>query len=149
MTEHSAADVVEKQVQKEEEEEKETRWTDDRIRWTEDADKEESDNEEEEEEECAYVDPFKDPDPFDTFSFRFPSPRATNKSTNDEEQDERDIEINLRGYKKEADAVWKSTGLTIWRASEHLCQYMVKHSEMLQGKRILEVRRKIVPCSCP
>ena len=112
--------------------EEETRWTDDRIRWQEDfVNKKEQD--EEEEEECAFIDPFKDPDPFHTFSFQFDVPN------------QEAIEIELRGYKTGADQVWQSTGLTIWRASEHLCKYMATNPDLFQGKRILEVR---LPCNC-
>ena len=111
-------------------EEEETQWTDDRIRWEEDFRNKKEGDEDEEEEECAFIDPFKDADPFHTFSFQFDVANDTEKS----------ISIELRGYKTGADEVWKSTGLTIWRASEHLCRYMAANAELFEGKSVLEVR---------
>lgn len=105
--------------------EEETRWTDDRIRWSDC--EEEDDDDDADSDEAALIDPFKDPDPFETFSFTFPGP-----------QNEM-IDVSIRGYKTDSDQVWKSTGLTLWRASEYLCQYMAKHAQLLQGKRVLEL----------
>ena len=105
----------------------EEQWTDASIRWpgykavTYDS---------EEEEECGYMDPFKDPDPFNIFSFQFDRPGNSDES----------IDINIRGYKTDSDEVWESTGLTLWRASEYLCEYQLKRHELFQNKRILEVR---------
>jgi len=105
-------------------------WTDDKIRWTEDNDKLSNtggEKEEEEVEECAFIDPFKDPDPFETFCFNYCN------------EDNHSVEVSVRGYKTEADAVWQSTGLTLWQASNHLCRYMVDHRDMFHEKRILEL----------
>lgn len=126
------------------EEEEEIKWTDDRIRWVEDADKNDNNEDEDESEECAFIDPFKDPNPQDTFSFQF---EASNTNSDNSDAENTTIDIDIQGYKKDADQVWKSTGLTLWRASEHLCHYLVKHAEILQGnnKRILEVRSVLVP----
>ena len=111
-----------------EEPEEETRWTDDRIRWEKDfINQDKKEEEEEEEEESAFIDPFKDPDPFHTFSFQFDVSGATT------------IEIELRGYKTGADQVWQSTGLTLWKASEYLCKYMAANPELFQEKSVLEV----------
>ena len=113
--------------------EEETRWTDDRIRWSDCEDDEEEDDDDSE--ERAMIDPFKDPDPFEVFSLRFPS-----------DADGGDIQVDIRGYKTDADAVWKSTGLTLWRASEHLCRYMAKNAELLKGKRVLELGAGLGQC---
>jgi len=76
------------------------------------------------------VDPFKDPDPFELFSFQFERPDDKEKS----------IDIQIRGYKTDADEVWQSTGLTLWRASDYLCQYQMDNLQTLfQNKRILEL----------
>jgi predicted nicotinamide N-methyase len=51
-----------------------------------------------------------------------------------------DIDIIIRGYKTTADEVWKSTGLTLWKASHYLCQYQIEHGHSLfRGKRVLEL----------
>eukprot|EP00977_Amphora_coffeiformis_P021244 scaffold9085_cov215-Amphora_coffeaeformis.AAC.12 len=95
-------------------EETETRWTDDRIRWIEDNHEDDDNNnknkrkeldDDEEEEDHAYLDPFADANPFDTFSYRT---------------------VTVHGYKRDADAVWQSTGVTLWRASEYLCDYLTQ-----------------------
>lgn len=154
----------------------ETPWNDDRVRWAEDfahqeerrrrrrrhdktkngtsddstVHNEEDDGEEEEdedgEEEKAFLDPFKDPDPFETFDFTF-GPNKQQKDDGEDGDHTTTIRISLRGYKKDSDQVWQSTGVTLWRASEHLCHYLVNQPTdppLLEGKRILEVR----PCSC-
>ena len=148
----------------------EIRWTDDKIRWTEDHDhhgtndenKEGGGKEEEDaEDRCAYIDPFKDQDPFDTFSFRYPkrleyldttsslpTTTAIAEKTDDENDDDQGdtascnewTEISVRGYKTDSDQVWQSTGLTLWQASTYLCEYMTKHATLFHHKRILEVR---------
>jgi hypothetical protein len=113
----------------------ETRWTDDIIRWPDDPPKT-THASEEEEEETGYMDPFKDPDPFQIFPFQFERPQTESGHTNNEESH---IDLKIRGYKEEADEIWKSTGLTLWRASDYLCEYQVKHATLFQGKRVLEV----------
>ena len=112
----------------------EIRWTDDKIRWPDDKDPKDDDDEDDEEEDRPFMDPFKDPDPTDTFSFRFRNSLC--------DQGDSNIVIELSGYKHDSDEVWQSTGLTLWRASEHLCNYMVQHADMLQDKRILEVSKE-------
>ena len=116
---------------------KETKWTDASIRWPEDGPKT---YDSEEEEECGYMDPFKDPDPFQIFSFKFERPGPVEDFRSEEDKV---IDIDIRGYKTDADAVWESTGLTLWRASDYLCEYQVKNVELFQGKRVLEVRSMI------
>ena len=111
----------------------ETRWTDDSIRWPEDPPK----TYESDEEETGFMDPFKDPDPFQIFEFKFD--RHARKSG--AADDDRYIDLKIRGYKEEADEIWQSTGLTLWRASDYLCEYQVMHPELFQGKRVLEVSR--------
>ncbi|CAJ1930633.1 unnamed protein product [Cylindrotheca closterium] len=95
---------------------KDKKWTDDSIRWPEDQDKN-KENEEEEEEEEGPMDIFKDPDPTESFHFKFEVDKLET------------VEIELDGYKAESDEIWQSTGLTIWKASEYLCHYIVKHKD--------------------
>lgn len=127
-------------------EEEEVRWTDEEIRFGDRVEKP-VDNDENEEE--AFFDPFKDPDPFDTFSLQFPYQSMKHSNNNTEENV---LDIELRGYKMDLDEIYYSTGLTLWRASEHLCHYLVQHPELItafhkdnnnnpnsHSKRILEL----------
>ncbi|KAL7463285.1 hypothetical protein ACHAXS_003659 [Conticribra weissflogii] len=123
----------------------ETKWTDDRIRWSEEvqrsAERAEAAilREEADDESRGLFDIFKDRDPHETFSFRF----ETHDDDNDEHEHERIVDIELKGYKDSSDEIWQSTGLTLWKASEHLCRYLVGHRHELrgggEGKRILEL----------
>jgi hypothetical protein len=71
---------------------------------------------------------FADPDPTDVFFFEFGS----------------NIKIPLRGMKAENGQTLHSTGLTLWRASHLLCNYLVSHTkEIVENKTILEVRNSI------
>lgn len=107
----------------------ETPWTDDVVRWPDDPPKKVQ-GDDEEEEETGFIDPFKDPDPFQIFSFSFQNPFSKDST----------VDITIRGYKSEADEIWQSTGLTLWRASEFLCEHQLAHAHIFQGKRVLEVR---------
>ncbi len=120
----------------------EVRWTDDMIRWDDVKPKDENDSDEEE----PIFDPFKDPDPMKSFNYRFPLINTEESSRVKEEEDESNkdgcnfVDVELRGYKTDADEVWQSTGVTLWRAATFLCDYMVKHVDIFEKKRILEVR---------
>lgn len=65
---------------------------------------------------------FADPDPLDTFRFDFGGHHLV-----------------LSGYKAELGQTLNSTGLTLWRASEILCQYMVEHPILIENETVLEV----------
>lgn len=118
----------------------EIRWTDASIRWPDDKPIADDDNTEDAC-EAPYMDPFKDPTPFQEFSFRFDRPVNVVLDGDDENMIEKNryIEIRLRGYKTDSDEVFESTGLTIWKSAKHLCQYQMSQSELFQGKRILEL----------
>mmetsp|Transcript_5561 Transcript_5561/g.8124 ORF Transcript_5561/g.8124 Transcript_5561/m.8124 type:complete len:265 (+) Transcript_5561:95-889(+) len=77
----------------------------------------------ENEEGLDVFDLFSDPDPYDTFRFTFGS----------------NIALNLKGIKQENGQTLKSTGLTLWRASPALCEYMVPNAEPMKGKKVLEL----------
>ncbi|KAL7541912.1 hypothetical protein ACHAXR_012250 [Thalassiosira sp. AJA248-18] len=79
---------------------------------------------------------FRDPDPFEIFSFQFKRPDDPTTSSDDENKV---IDIQIRGYKTDADEVWQSTGLTLWRASNYLCQYQMQNLQLFQDKRIIEI----------
>ena len=116
---------------------KETKWTDSAIRWSEDENK--ATEEDDDEESTGLVDPFADPDPSQRFDFEF----DVNDSAGGK------IRLSLDGYKYESDETWQSTGLTLWRAARHLCDYLVQHlkdeqegkteDSLFRDKQILEV----------
>ena len=143
-------------------EEEEQRWVDASIRW--DDHKDDVDEEESDDERDAF-DPFKE-DPSQSFSFTFRldeasradassrPPAAGNAdgaaSSSDQadeaEQDDESsqasanaISIKLNGYKYDSDETFNSTGLTLWRAAEHLCYYLIRHRDVLQNKRMCEL----------
>ena len=78
----------------------------------------------------------RDPDPFEIFNFTF---ATSNNSDDKEDNSNTPINIQIRGYKTDADEVWKSTGLTLWRASDYLCQYQMDNLNLFQNKHILEI----------
>ena len=150
-------------------EEKDVRWTDAQVRWPEDEVKPEgeSDNGDDDDDAIDFnpFDPFADPDPHEIFKFRFvtnkkkkkiPAPatepieeRATENDNNDNDSDDDDddddnesIRLDIHGFKTDSDQVWESTGLTLWKASTYLCDYMVQHADELKGQRVLEVSVK-------
>ena len=125
-------------------EEQDVKWTDAQIRWPEDkVSPEDAADESDDDQDENPFDPFADPDPHEIFSFRF----VTKKSSSNNEEpiegatddDEESIRVEIHGYKTDSDQVWESTGLTLWKASKYLCDYMVKHDEKLRGQRVLEV----------
>jgi len=73
----------------------------------------------------------RDPDPFKIFKFSFRLPGDGDDSST--------IDIEIRGCKTDADEVWKSTGLTLWRASDYLCQYQLENVSLFLDKRVLEL----------
>ena len=141
--------------------EEETRWVDASIRWNDHKDTI-TENDEDSDDDEGPCDLFKD-DPMQTFSFRFrrhPNPDADandnvqSKSavTSDgaasgnvmegvDKDDDDDIYISivLNGYKYDSDETFNSTGLTLWRAAEHLCHYLIRNSETIENKRVLEL----------
>lgn len=133
----------------------EIQWTDDSIRWDGGLRVKTNDERLDEaylsDEEDYVVDPFKDADPFTLFSFHFEKtkmmlpqpPVVIDDATGNNvvvEDDERFVNIQIRGYKTDADEVWQSTGLTLWRASaNYLAQYQMENLHLFHNKRILEL----------
>ena len=117
-------------------------WTDARIRWVEDyvdddknkdnrVDKD-GDDDDDDDDSVAFLDPFADLNPMETFQFDFATCHNNNNA----------IHVTIHGYKRDADAVWESTGLTLWKAAEYLCTYMAaaqKNQELLDQKSVLEL----------
>ena len=89
--------------------------------------------------EC--FDMFADPDPMQTFVFNW---TIDDEIDDDTKGMNRTIEIELLGYKAELGQTLHSTGLTLWRASELLCNFMVRErNTYISNKSILEVRTKL------
>jgi hypothetical protein len=92
----------------------------------------------------GWTDLFSDPDPMDEFHFRFELPvgRASDGDDISAAQDEsnRSIDIHLVGYKAELGQTLHSTGLTLWRASSLLCDFLLQHPGHVRGKSVVEVR---------
>ncbi|KAL3910502.1 MAG: hypothetical protein SGARI_002095 [Bacillariaceae sp.] len=123
--------------QRHQREQEEKQWTDATIRWSEEEGVPQQQSAEEEE---AVFDPFADPDPTETFSFSFERPAyGDDDGDGDNGSSSKKIHLNIQGYKTHSDQVWSSTGLTLWKASQYLCDYMVEHAHELQHKRILEL----------
>lgn len=120
-----------------------------------------NDSDDDDEHNDAFFDPFADPDPTQIFHFSFAIPNVSlpaasllSDSNSKSTQKGNDsavatstainatdiVELKIQGYKTHSDEVWQSTGLTLWKASKYLCDYMVENADQLQGKRILEVR---------
>lgn len=133
-------------------------WRDDSIRWEgglrvggDDKKKTEDDGSESDESQEYLIDPFADPDPFEVFSFDFHLSPATASNDGDgskkmqdtvsETNSKKTISIQIRGYKTDAEEIWQSTGLTLWRASDYLCEYQVEQCKQLfsSNKRVLEL----------
>jgi hypothetical protein len=135
-------------------EEKDVRWTDAQVRWPEDEVKPEgTSDDDDDDDDYNPFDPFADPDPHEIFKFRFVTNKKKKSTTtttttepieqiateNDDDDDDESIRLDIHGYKTASDQVWESTGLTLWKASTYLCDYMVQHADELKGQRVLEV----------
>jgi hypothetical protein len=89
---------------------------------------------------------FADPDPLDTFHFEWTVPClpfATHEQPNQNQNElsdnhpstkTRTVSITLTGHKAELGQTLHSTGLTLWRASELLCDYMIRQSAHMNNK---------------
>jgi hypothetical protein len=97
---------------------------DEEVRWIEAEELADDNNgEEDDDDEPDLGTLFADPDPFDTFHFTFGNTR----------------QIQIRGHKMENGQTLHSTGLTLWRASPLLCEYMVSQQDLVRNKTVLEV----------
>lgn len=52
---------------------------------------------------------------------------------------EREIKFDVFGVKRTLGQTLSSTGLTIWRAAEHLCQWIFDHPDRFNGKIVCEL----------
>ena len=105
----------------------------------------------EDEEKEPNFDIFGDPDPYQIFPFLFKVPMKrrrkmiTNSDTttceNNDEDDSlfREISFSLKGLKHEHERIFESTGLTLWRASKLLCEFMCSNSHYIENKSVVEL----------
>ena len=139
------------------EEKKDTKWTDSQIRWLDDkvpGEEDDTNASDDDEEDEMPFDPFADPDPTEVFRFRFvaktqkgrksSAPGTAIEAAGSSDDGTESINLNIHGYKTGSDAVWQSTGLTLWKASTYLCDYMVEHVDELCGERVLEVSMQFI-----
>ena len=119
----------------------ETPWVDAWIRWEKNSmavyncDNDDQDAVDDEDEEL--------PQPTESYTFTYPNSNGSGEVE--------DIRIRLRGYRTDSQEIWKSTGLTLWQSSHHLCQYLLNHLELFQdasntNMRILEVGSGLGRC---
>ncbi len=130
--------------------EKDIKWTDAQIRWPEDKVDGDDNDDNDNFNDGNPFDPFADPDPTEIFKFRFVTkqkqktdakeePIQREDTSENDNDDDKSIRLEIHGYKTDSDQVWESTGLTLWKASKYLCDYMVDHANELRGQRVLEV----------
>lgn len=50
-----------------------------------------------------------------------------------------DVSLSVRGVKQELGKTLDSTGLTIWRAAENLCAWMVENKDYFEKKKVCEL----------
>lgn len=106
--------------------EKETPWIDAWVRWERDS-KEVLDNHDDDDNDAPAS-------PTDTFSFRYPH---NNDSF---------IHMELQGFPPDSEQIWNSTGLTLWRSSHYLCEYLLEHPELLKDSQITELGSGLGRC---
>jgi hypothetical protein len=135
-------------VDKDKEQEPETRWIDAQIRWDDVVEPPELSGVVEREksvdnDDNVAPDIFADPHPQETFVFtEQPPPLSRTNSDNDDNTINNMIHVRLDGYKADSDAVWQSTGLTLWTAAISLSRYLLMQYESVvrPGQTILEVK---------
>ena len=114
---------------------KEEIWVDAWIRW--ERNSKCNNIEDEDEEGDNHLDEL--PPPTECYTFTYPNPADEGS----------DIKLELEGFGSDSEQTWNSTGLTLWRSSDHLCQYLVSEHKLLQSindLRILEVGSGLGRC---
>jgi len=92
---------------------------------------------------------FADPDPYDTFRFNFRPALTTKDAPTDDdaraqevdggEEVAEEIAITLEGIKAENGQLLNSTGLTLWKASSLLCDFLCANPLLVRGRRVVEL----------
>ena len=108
---------------------KETPWVDAAIRYSH-LQPNNDDNTVEEE-----VDEDDLPSPTESHTFIYPNPNNNGCGT--------DIKVEIKGFHDDSEQTWNSTGLTLWRSSHYLCQYLLSEGYKTLQKdnhiRVLEL----------
>ena len=125
------------QIAKEEQgdviEDKERHWTDARVRFTpanHNVDEEEEQKGPDDDDDESSADDSFVPNPSTSFCHSFQHPSS-----------EISIDIELQGYEETSDTIYVSTGLTLWKSSQLLCDYMLAegYDHLRQSRRFLEL----------
>jgi predicted nicotinamide N-methyase len=112
---------------------------------------------EEEEEEGGFLDPFADPNPGQEFTFEYSTGTVLEKEENEEDTSTTTratpltacvdtVHVTVQGFKADSDETWESTGLTLWKATHSLNDYIQKHYHKWQGYSILELGAGLGVC---
>jgi predicted nicotinamide N-methyase len=113
---------------------------------------------EEEEEEGGFLDPFADPNPGQEFTFEYSTGNVLEEEENEEDttttttkttpltKSVDTVHVTVRGFKADSDETWESTGLTLWKATHSLNDYIQKHYHKWQGYSILELGAGLGVC---
>ena len=156
-----------------EEDEVVVEWTDACIRWTEDDlephmrpswsnknknkvkvnHKDSGESDDDEEEEGGFLDPFADPNPVQEFTFKYNTDARMEKEENQEDETTtsrstsvHSVHVTVQGFKADSDETWESTGLTLWKATHTLNDYILKHYRKWVGCSILELGAGLGVC---
>ena len=156
-----------------EEDEVVVEWTDACIRWTEDDlephmrpswsnknknkvkvnHKDSGESDDDEEEEGGFLDPFADPNPVQEFTFKYNTDARMEREENQEDETTtsrstsvHSVHVTVQGFKADSDETWESTGLTLWKATHTLNDYILKHYHKWVGCSILELGAGLGVC---
>ena len=113
---------------------KEVPWVDAAIRYTHlqsNDDTTAAEDEDDEEEDDL-------PLPTESHTFIYPNPNNL-----DDDGCDNDIKVEIKGFHDDSEQTWNSTGLTLWRSSHYLCQYLLSEEYKTLQKdnhiRVLEL----------
>jgi hypothetical protein len=141
-----------KTMAKDNDKEQETRWIDAQIRWDDvvepqemsGVERESVDDDDDDDAAVSQLDIFADPHPQETFVFTEQPPLSRTNSDNDDNTINNMIHVRLDGYKADSDAVWQSTGLTLWSAALSLAQYLLLQYNNEEGSVVLRPGQSIL-----
>jgi predicted nicotinamide N-methyase len=88
-------------------------WLDAWTRWERNSKQVENDEKDEDSDDESL------PPPTEQYKFTYTTPSSNN------------IVLKLEGYHSDSEQTWNSTGLTLWKSSNYLCQFLVDHCKEL------------------